>query len=380
MGRSRAARGGAEVRRWAGPPQRNRAPRAGEGRARGQTAARRPIGSLPPRRDRISLPCVERYEVVALAVAAVAHVGLIGLHRIAPPPNLGPKGSPPAPIEALIEVEREDPVRKEEPARPPDAPPTPTSDEPRAAANTEPTQIGAARAAGPVLMGEGPAKVGDDTAPPAPTSTGPGPTTGPEQWGGPAPTAPGLPGLGPGGPIYLNPGVLAPMAAAPAPTAGEKRVVDPGIASKVISDALKDKDKKLGLDLPAAGTIASIVADVVRSSSTPNDSRGTIEVRLGPKGQVLGVRVVSSTGGAADVWAGVASSISSRLSGKGLMMTEQYAKGATVYVEVSSKMGLPSGTKDRIKREGAGATYDIADLGSHATRKVSTSFRVIAAK
>lgn len=322
---------------------------------------------------------MERYEIVALAVAAVAHVGLIGLHRIAPPPDLGAKGGPVVPIEALIEVEREEPTRKEEPTKPLEPTASPTTDGARPATATEPTQTGAPRSAGPVVMGEGPAKPGDDTAP-VPTAGPPGPTTGPEQWGGPAPTAPGLPGLGPGGPIYLNPGVLAPMAAAPAPTAGEKRVLDPGIASKVIGEALKEKDKKLGLDLPAAGTIASIVADVVRSSSTPNDSRGTIEVRLGPKGQVLGVRVVSSTGGAADVWAGVASSISSRLSGKGLMMTEQYAKGATVYVEVSSKMGLPSGTKDRIKREGAGATYDIADLGSHATRKVSTSFRVIAAK
>src|SRR6185369_762806 len=90
---------------------------------------------------------------------------------------------------------------------------------------------------------------------------------------------------------------------APAPTTSPKATVDPQIATKVLKDAMKEKDKGLGLDLPAGGTVASSVKAAVAASAIPSESKGTIEVRISPTGQVLGVRVASFSGGSADVWA-----------------------------------------------------------------------------
>jgi hypothetical protein len=53
--------------------------------------------------------------------------------------------------------------------------------------------------------------------------------------------------------------------------------------------------------------------------------------------------------------------------------------GATVYVDVSSAVVLPSGGNG-VKRQGLGVGFDLADIGANPTRVVKTSFRVVPAK
>jgi hypothetical protein len=234
----------------------------------------------------------------------------------------------------------------------------------------------------------------------APTPNGPRPTTTAEPAAenpAPAPTArkpdwdelpaerrgvlgvPGVPGLsGPG--VWALPGVLpsGTPAAAPAPTvAPAPRPVDPDIAGKVVRDVMSKKDKKLGLDSPAAGTVAASVATAIRGSDVPNVARGTIEFRIGPNGQVLGVKVISMSGGTADQWQRAAQAAAAAVAGR-LVMTGEYAKGMTVSVDVTSNVAPPAGSNGGFT--GSGANFDLSNIGAHATRNVRSSFRVMAAR
>ncbi|WP_437781448.1 hypothetical protein [Sorangium sp. So ce1097] len=211
--------------------------------------------------------------------------------------------------------------------------------------------------------------------PAAPPATAP-----PSEYSGP-PSAEGPPrvaGLD-GVPVWQLRGVLpdrAPPAAAPtAPPA--QREVSMDRAGEVLRETMRDRDKTLGLDLPAAGTIASVVADAVRASETPGTARAVFEVQLSGAGTVLGVRALSSTAGAATLWTLVAREAAARLAGRALAMTAAFAKGAKVYVTVSSSVRMPSGaTSSGIQQQGAGFGFDVADLGARPHRLVQSSFRV----
>lgn len=211
--------------------------------------------------------------------------------------------------------------------------------------------------------------------PPAPA---PAPT---DEYGGPPPAEPiTAPGLG-GTPVWTIPGVLPPQGPPPpAPTAAPARADTPtDKAGQLLRQAMGAKDKALGLDLPAAGTVATAVAEAVRASDTPHTARATFEVRLSGSGQVLGARMVSATAGASELWARVASAAMARLSGKALTMTAAFAKGARVYVSVVSSVRMPSGAASSgPKMQGAGFGFDLSDIGAHATRVVSSSFKVVA--
>lgn len=162
---------------------------------------------------------------------------------------------------------------------------------------------------------------------------------------GPAP----ITGLG-GTPAWAIPGVLGPSASpAAAPTAAPAaRPVDSNIAGQVLSGSLQKKDHAIGIDLPAGGVVASTIADAVRASEAPPDSRATFEVRLGPAGDVLGVRVVSSSAGNAATWERVAKGAGAALRGRGLSMNGDAAsKGATVTVKIESKLVYPAGSKEK---------------------------------
>lgn len=230
----------------------------------------------------------------------------------------------------------------------------------------------------------------DPSAPPAPPEASVEPREGPvtppapapsSEYDGPpsAPTPPrGVAGLG-GAPVWQLPGVLpdrAPPPPAPtAPTAPREVSVDR--AGEVLREAMRDRDKTLGLDLPAAGTVASVVADAVRSSETPATARAVFEVQLSGAGAVLGVRALSSTAGAAALWALVAREAAAQLAGRVLAMTAAFAKGAKVYVTVSSSVQMPSGaTSGGIHQQGAGFGFDVADIGARPRRLVQSSFRV----
>jgi hypothetical protein len=188
---------------------------------------------------------------------------------------------------------------------------------------------------------------------------------------------PGVPGLGGPG-VWSMPGVLpsGTPAAAPAPTvAPAPRQVDSDIAGKVLRDVMARRDKKLGLDSPAAGTVASAVGVAIRGSDVPAVARGTIEFRIGPNGQVLGVRVVSMSGGTADQWERAARAAAAAVAGR-LVMTSDVAKGMTVAIDVTSNVAPPAGGKGGFT--GSGMAFDVSNIGAHATRNVRTSFRVMA--
>ncbi|WP_434045352.1 MULTISPECIES: hypothetical protein [Sorangium] len=313
-------------------------------------------------------------EVRFLLAATLLHAAIPGLARIAgsAAPALVARSSG-AGREVEIEVQQVEPLRparEEARAAPSDAARRP----PEAA---EPPELGrtARRHRRDLEVPAPEAAAAPLEGPAAPPVTAP-----PTEYGGP-PIAEGPPrvaGLD-GVPVWQLRGVLpdqAPPAAAPtAPPARRETSMDR--AGEVLRETMRDRDKTLGLDLPAAGTIASVVADAVRSSETPATARAVFEVQLSGAGLVLGVRALSSTAGATALWALVAREAAARLAGRALAMTSAFAKGAKVYVTVSSSVKMPSGaTSGGIHQQGAGFGFDVADIGARPHRLVQSSFRV----
>jgi hypothetical protein len=153
--------------------------------------------------------------------------------------------------------------------------------------------------------------------------------------------------------------VDVPSATPAAPSPAAASVAAPAPSARPTSD--------VGIDLPAAGPVASMVREALLGSDLPDDSRGTIEFRIGPGGQTLGFRVVASSGGDAEGWLRAAKFAAARLAGarlagKGLVLTGEYASGATIAVDIVSKV-QPSTAP-----------------GTHANRVVRTSFRIVAAR
>lgn len=189
------------------------------------------------------------------------------------------------------------------------------------------------------------------------------------------------PGLG--SPIYTLPGMMPdlPKAAAASTVAPKARPVDKDIAGIIVRDEMAKNDKKAGFDLPAAGTVNSTVRSAVQGAAdVPDTARASFAVRLGPGGQVLGVSVSNFNAGSAGVWDQVARAIQAALASKKFELTDAYAKGATVYVDVSVAMTLPSGAAGSVSHEGSGIKFDTSDIGAHKRRSVRATFRTVAAR
>lgn len=206
------------------------------------------------------------------------------------------------------------------------------------------------------------------------------PAPGPDHYSGPPEDNHGVFGVpGVDRPIWAIPGMIAPP---PPPTAApteapKPRPVDKDIAGSVLREALRSNDKEKGIDLPAAGAVASSVQQAIYSSDIPDGSRGSIEVRLGPDGKVLSVRASSFTGGSADQWERAAQAAAALLRSKKLAMTEAFAKGGTVYLTASCVSQLPSGSSSAIRPSGLGASFDLSDIGAHARRVVKMGMRAV---
>jgi hypothetical protein len=192
-----------------------------------------------------------------------------------------------------------------------------------------------------------PAAPADTAAPPAPAPA----STPADEYGSPPPPSGGggIAGLPPGmgGPLWALPGVL-PEAAPPAPaptTPDAPRPVDRDIATQVLAGTVHSKDKGLGVDVPGAGVVATTLGDAMRASSI-RDARATIEVDLAANGTVQGIRVVKTTTGDAQTWAGIASAARSALAGRTLAMGAD-GKSVTVVVKLESKVQYPAGTKTK---------------------------------
>ncbi|XYH99019.1 hypothetical protein ACMHYB_04435 [Sorangium sp. So ce1128] len=313
-----------------------------------------------------------------LLAATLLHAAIPWLARVAssPAPVLVARSSG-AGREVEIEVE-------------PVAPLQPEQEEARAAPPRSPDEARPREDAEPPVLGRMARRERRDLETPAPPDPAGAPREGPAAPPVPAPSTeydgppsaerpPSVAGLD-GVPVWQLRGVLPDRAAAPppAPTAPPApRETSMDRAGEVVREAMRGRDKALGLDLPAAGTIASVVADAVRASETPATARAVFEVQLSGAGLVLGVRALSSTAGATALWALVAREAAARLAGRALAMTAAFAKGARVYVTVSSSVKMPSGaTSGGIHQQGAGFGFDVADLGARPHRLVQSSFRV----
>jgi hypothetical protein len=138
---------------------------------------------------------------------------------------------------------------------------------------------------------------------------------------------------------------------------------------------MADKDHKLGLDLPGAGTVASAVAEGVRASDVPAESRSAFVVRLDATGKVTEVRAVRWSAGGADAYHRAASIAASRLVGRSIAMTGAYASGALVSVEITSLLTLPAGGSGP-SRKGSSVSFDLSDLGAKSHRVIRSSYSV----
>jgi hypothetical protein len=156
---------------------------------------------------------------------------------------------------------------------------------------------------------------------------------------------------------------MIPSAAPPKPAstvATGPAPVDSNIAGKVLEGSLGRKDKAIGIDLPAAGTVATRLADAVRTSA-PLNARATFEVKLGAEGQVEGVRLISASNGDASTWARVVASAKGAI-GAGALKMKGDGKGATVTVKVESKVQYPAGSKEKMEMAPVCAEEELAKM------------------
>lgn len=312
-----------------------------------------------------------RSELAFLGIAAVMHVGGLVVARTFPGTNLLSSRQV-TPIEA-VEIEIPDaPVirsdRKEEadrhvdPLTPAAVAQQPTTER-RRSDRSMPNATGGTGTGSPENAGSS-----DE---PGPQVTGPGPS---EEWS--APDEGGPPGTG-GRPIYENPDLLALNTkggeAAPTQAPKEKKA-DRDAANRLVKDLVRQNDKKLGLDLPAAGTVASVIRAAVQGSDAPGTARASFTVVLGPGGKVQSVKVGSTSAGNASTWEAVARQAKSALSAQKLNLTGDYVKGAVIVVNVQSKMTMPSGAApDAGLKLSLEQSFDLSDIGAKPVRVVTAS-------
>ncbi|MRG93759.1 hypothetical protein [Polyangium spumosum] len=169
--------------------------------------------------------------------------------------------------------------------------------------------------------------------PPAPSEPNAPPPVGSSEYDGPPdePPRPGaLPALA-GPPVWAIPGAMpSASAAAPAPI----RPTAEGILAGNIEPAM----------FPAAGTLASAIANGVRSSSTPPESDSTFVLSLDARGHVASVEVVAVKGGDRREWERIARAVKEQLAGRVFHMPSAFSQGGRVFVGVRSRLTMPDGT------------------------------------
>ncbi|WP_437280877.1 hypothetical protein WME90_10065 [Sorangium sp. So ce375] len=135
------------------------------------------------------------------------------------------------------------------------------------------------------------------------------------------------------------------------PRAPERRPVPvrPVPVHSARSDADKDGRKPV-LVFPAAGLLASAVAEEVSSSVVPPDSESSFELTLDAKGQLVSVRFLQANTGNGDDFRRVAQAVLKRFSGQALALNGDFAAGSRVTVHVTSRVVMPDGTRHGLRR------------------------------
>lgn len=228
-----------------------------------------------------------------------------------------------------------------------------------------------------------------------PQAAEPGPALGASAVRGAPAAAPTRLGRGPvplrgqqtGGEIGDADGVATPSVAASVPELAE-RPVDLGLGWLWARPGLPDRPKadwRTGAD--AAGGLGSgleardrarglarggVVATLARSAAIglgPSEGEATFSVLTDRDGKVTGVSLVEARGGA---WDGTLGELRRSLARKRLRVPPG-ANGLAVQVLVRARVQLPSGARpgETIRARGAGAEFDVADLGARPGRVVS---------
>jgi hypothetical protein len=285
-------------------------------------------------------------ELRAVGAALLSHVAFLAFALRHAPQVLTLEPAPKESPAATLDLE---PLAPVSPSTSPKAP-----GEADRAKNPSPKAPGEAdRAKNPSPKAPGEADRAKNPSPKAPgePSTAEKPSAGPsktppDEYGGPPDPGVGVTSLPPGlgTPLWTLPGAIPSGApAAPAPTTLAPRPVDTAVAGKVLNGSLRSRDKTLGLQVPAAGAIATSVADAVRSGG-PLDARASFEVSLSADGHVNGVRLLKASGGDAAGWERVVASAKGALQKRGLEMGGE-GRPVTVIVKVESSVEYPAGSK-----------------------------------
>jgi hypothetical protein len=155
------------------------------------------------------------------------------------------------------------------------------------------------------------------------------------------PSAGRAPGID-GAPVWAIPGVLpAPSAAGSKPLA--PRATSPAHRAPPPGENPSEEQKQAAL-FPAAGALASAVAEEVSSSSAPPVSESRFKLTLDAQGRLVSAIFLSANEGERSSWERVARAVGKRFAGKTMPLPSAFAGGATVYVTISSRVVMPDGT------------------------------------
>lgn len=169
--------------------------------------------------------------------------------------------------------------------------------------------------------------------------------------------------------------------AAPVKAASPARAVDRTVATRLLADSQAERDKTLGLTLPAAGNIASALGASVRAALGPGAAgSGTFLAVLAPGGRLVALTPIAWNGGSAEAWASAAQAAAGSLAGRSFALVAPFQNGAVVWVDVTATFTLPSGAASHVSGEPGGFRFDLADIGRRRQQVVRTSVRVAAVK
>jgi len=193
-----------------------------------------------------------------------------------------------------------------------------------------------------------------------------------------APASPG--GTDSASPAPGGKGIVQGQGASGASTTSPKPAVDKTIATRLLHESLGERDKSLGLTLPAAGNVASALQSAVRQALGPSVGSATFLAILTPSGQILTITPTAMNGGSAEAWANAARSAAASLSGRSFAMGAPFQNGAVVWIDVTSTFVLPSGAAAPIGSEPGGIRFDVSDIGRGKQQIIRTKIRVAAVK
>ncbi len=135
-----------------------------------------------------------------------------------------------------------------------------------------------------------------------------------------------------------------------------------------LQEALDAHDRKVGLGF--SGPVVTAFHAAVAQPTAPQTGSATFEAIIDASGRVTDVQVLS-VNGEMDKWLAVARQVLAALRAR--VLRTPVGQGVAVVVAVQSRHQLPSGAAPGrgIEMKGAGAQFDLSDIGARPTHNVS---------